>query len=323
MRFASALAWAAGWLLGFAAAAALAQQFPAKPVKIIVPFPPGGLTDILGRAVAGQLQSLWHVSVVVENVSGASGIPGSEQVVHAAGDPYLLMVTAPHHTINPSLYKSLPYDTKRDFTSLAFIASTPNVLFVNPAFPAKSIGELIGFAKSKPGTIGFASTGTGGGNHLAGELFKGMAGVDIFHVPYKGEAPAVNDVVAGHVPMMFGGLTVALPHISAGKLRALGVTSLRRVPALPEVPTLDESGLKGFEVLGWFGMYGPARLPPAAVSRIVSDVATVLASGEMQARFTKLGVEPGNMTQPEFVRYVDNEIAKWGRVIEQAKIPKE
>ncbi len=323
MRFVRALLLAVGCLLGLFGLEAYGQSFPSKAVRIIVPFPAGGLTDILGRVVAGQMQSAWGVPVIVENVSGASGIPGSEQVVRSAGDPHLLLVTAPHHTINPSLYKSLPYDTKRDFTPLAFIASTPNVLFVNSSFPARTVAELLRLAKDKPGSIGFASTGTGGGNHLAGELFKGMAGVEIFHVPYKGEAPAVSDVIAGHVPMMFGGLTVAMPHISSGKLRALGVTTLRRVPSLPEVPTLDESGLKGFEVLGWFGLYGPARLPAAVVSRIASDMSTMLNSNEVHARLTKFGVEPGTLNQPEFVRYVDNEIAKWARVIEQAKIPKE
>ena len=322
MQASRLLVLAAACLLGMSSVAAYGQAFPAKPVKIIVPFPPGGLTDILARAVAGSIQARWGTSVIVETRPGASGIPGSEQVVLAA-DPHVLLLTAPHHTINPSLYKKLPYDTKRDFTPLALIASTPNVLFVHPTFPARTVADLIKLAKSKPGSIGFASTGTGGGNHLAGEMFKAMAGIDMVHVPYKGEAPAVNDVVAGHVPLMFGGLTVSLPHIWAGKLRAIAVTTLRRLPSLPDVPTLDESGINGFEVLGWFGLYGPARMPATLSAKVSADVRAVLESTEVRARFAKFGVEPGALTQPEFAVYVDREIAKWARVIEYAKIPKE
>lgn len=322
MQLLRAFFLAACCLLGPFSVAAYGQVFPAKPVKVIVPFPPGGLTDILARVVASNIQPRWGVTVIVENRAGASGIPGSEQVVQA-GDPHVLLLTAPHHTINPSLYKKLPYDTKRDFTPLALIATTPNVLFVHSAFPARSVADLIKLAKDKPGSISFASTGTGGGNHLAGEMFKAMAGIDMVHVAYKGEAPAVNDVVAGHVPLMFGGLTVSMPHISAGKLRALAVTALRRVPSLPDVPTLDESGLKGFEVLGWFGLYGPGRLPAAVTAKIAADTRAVLDSAEVQARFAKFGVEPGALSQPDFSRYVEREMDKWARVIEQAKIPKE
>lgn len=322
MRVKRVFVLAACCLFGAISIAAHGQAFPSKPVKIIVPFPPGGLTDILARVVASNIQPRWGTTVIVENRAGASGIAGSEQVVRA-GDPHVLLLTAPHHTINPSLYKKLPYDTKRDFTPLALIATTPNVLFVHPAFPPRSVADLIKLAKNKPGSIGFASTGTGGGNHLAGEMFKAMAGIDMVHVPYKGEAPAVNDVVAGHVPLMFGGLTVSLPYISSGKLRALGVTTLRRLPALPDVPTLDESGLKGFEVLGWFGLYGPARLPAAVAARIAADTRAVLESAEVQARFEKFGVEPGALSQADFSRYVEREMDKWARVIEEAKIPKE
>ena len=247
-------------LAGFAAAS-YGQAFPTAAVKIIVPFPPGATTDIVAREVANQLGPRWRVPVIVENKAGASGIIGSEQVARAVGDPHLLMVTATHHVINPSLYKKLPYDTKRDFTPLALVAVAPNVLIVNSAFPAQTAADLIKLAKDKPGTIGFASTGIGGANHLAGELFQVMAGIKLFHIPYKGSAPAMNDLLAGHAPVMFAGLASVIPQLQSGRLRALGVTTLRRVPTVPDIPTLDEAGVKGFEVLSWFGLYGPPQLP--------------------------------------------------------------
>ncbi len=301
-----------------------AQAYPAKGVKIIVPFPAGGLTDILARDVANQLAPRWGVSLIVENKGGASGTIGSEQVARAVGDPYLLMVTATHHVINPGLRKSLPYDTKRDFTDLALIGTAPNLLLVHPSFPAKTVADLIRMAKEKPGAISFASTGIGGANHLGAELFKVMAGVDMTHIPYKGEAPARSDLIAGHVPVMFQGLSSSPALIASGKVRALGTTTLKRLPSLPDIPTIDESGLKGFEVYSWFGLYGPAQLPAAAVAKISSDVNAVLSTPDIKARFFKFGaVDPGALSQVEFTRFVNNEIDKWGRVIEHAKIPKE
>ncbi|MCC6210413.1 MAG: tripartite tricarboxylate transporter substrate binding protein [Burkholderiales bacterium] len=305
------------------AAAAWAQTYPAKAVRIIVPFPPGGTTDILAREVAMAAGARWGQTVVVENKGGASGTIGSEQVKGSAPDGYTLMITATHHVINPGLRKSLPYDTKRDFTSIALVATVPNVLVVNPAFPAQSVADLVRMAKAKPGSISFASTGIGGANHLSGELFKIMAGVDMVHVPYKGAAPAMNDLIAGHVPVMFDGLTGVLPQLGAGRLRALGVTTLRRVPALPNVPTIDEAGVKGFEVMSWFGLYGPANIPAATLQKISTDVLAVLGTPEMKERFAKHGAEPGGFSQPDFTRFVEAEIDKWVRVIEQAKIAKE
>lgn len=309
--------------LAAASAGVCAQTFPMKSVKIIVPFPPGGTTDILAREVANLVQPRWGVPVIVENKAGASGMIGSEEVVRAAGDPHVLLLTATHHVINPSLRKSLPYDTKRDFTPLALIATVPNVLFVNSSFPAKTVADLIKLAKDRPGSINFASTGIGGANHLSGELFKVMAGIDMVHIPYKGAAPAMNDLLAGHVQVMFDGLTGVIPQLSSGRLRALGVTTLQRVPAVPNIPTIDESGVKGFEVLSWFGLYGPPQLAPADIAKIASDIGEVLRSPEIKARFAKHGADPGAMNQMEFSRFVEAEIEKWGRVIEQAKIPKE
>ncbi|MBI4292863.1 MAG: tripartite tricarboxylate transporter substrate binding protein [Betaproteobacteria bacterium] len=314
---------AACLVLGGFGAASYAQSYPAAGVKIIVPFPPGATTDIVAREVANQLGLRWRVPVIVENKAGASGIIGSEQITRAVGDPHLLMVTATHHVINPSLYKKLPYDTRRDFTPLALIASAPNVLIVNSAFPAQSVAELIKLAKDKPGTIGFGSTGVGGANHLAGELFQVMAGAKLFHIPYKGSAPAMNDLLAGHAPVMFAGLASVIPHLLSGRLRALGVTTLRRVPTAPDIPTLDEAGVKGFEVLSWFGLYGPPQLPAAALAKITADVGAVLGSAHIKTSFNRQGVDPGTLSQPEFARYVDSELEKWSRVIEHAKIPKQ
>jgi tripartite-type tricarboxylate transporter receptor subunit TctC len=303
--------------------AALAQSYPAKAVRVIVPFPPGGTTDILAREVAAAAGARWGQPVVIENKGGASGTIGSEQVKGSAPDGYTLMITATHHVINPSLRKSLPYETKRDFTNVALIATVPNVLVVNPSFPAQSVADLVRMAKEKPGAISFASTGIGGANHLSGELFKVMAGVNMVHVPYKGAAPAMNDLIAGHVPVMFDGLTGVVPQVAGGRLRALGVTTLRRVPALPNVPTIDEAGVKGFEVTSWFGLYGPASIPAGTLQKISTDILAVLGTPEMKERFAKHGADPGTLSQPDFARFVESEIDKWGRVIESAKIPKE
>ena len=308
---------------GLLAPDARAQAFPARPVTLVVPFPPGGTTDILAREVAGVLQARLGVPVVVQNVGGAGGTLGSAQVARAAGDAHVLMLTATHHVINPALLERLPYDTRRDFTPIALIATAPNVLIVNAQFPAQSVGDLIRMARERPGAIGFASSGVGGANHLSGELFKVMTGVDMLHVPYKGAAPALNDVMAGHVPVMFDGLAAVTPHLSGGKVRALAVTSLRRAPSAPQLPTIDESGVKGFEVLSWFGLYGAAQLPSPALSRIAAEVAATLRSPEIEQRFARLGVTRGELSQPEFVRFVDDEIDKWGRVIAAARIPKQ
>ena len=303
--------------------AVMAQSYPAKAVRIVVPFPPGGTTDILAREVAAAASARWGQPVVIENKGGASGTIGSEQVKGSAPDGHTLMITATHHVINPSLRKSLPYDTKRDFSSIALIATVPNVLVVHPGFAAQSVADLVRMAKEKPGSISFASTGIGGANHLSGELFKVMAGVNMVHVPYKGAAPAMNDLIAGHVPVMFDGLTGVVPQVAGGRLRALGVTTLRRVPALPNVPTIDEAGVKGFEVASWFGLYGPAGIPAGTLQKISTDVLAVLATPDMKERFAKHGADPGTLSQPDFTRFVESEIDKWGRVIEQAKIPKE
>jgi tripartite-type tricarboxylate transporter receptor subunit TctC len=308
-------------VLAFAVAGmAAAQGFPSKPVRIIVPFPPGGTTDILARDVAAQIATKWGGSVVVDNKAGASGSIGSQEVVRAAPDGHTLLLTATHHVINPSLRTNLPYDTKRDFTSLSLVAEVPNVLVVNPGFAAKSVADLVNMAKDKPGSISFGSTGIGGANHLSGELFKAMTGIDMLHIPYKGAAPALNDLLGGQIPVMFDSVPGVLQHIQSGRLRALGVTTSKRVASLPDVPTIDQAGVKGFEATAWFGLYGPAKMPGQLAQRINRDMNEVLASAGVKQRFAKFGADPGSLGQPEFARYVDKEIDKWADVVKRAGI---
>jgi tripartite-type tricarboxylate transporter receptor subunit TctC len=300
--------------------AAPAQDFPDRPVRLVVPFPAGGTTDILARLLGNALSAKWSQPVVVENKPGASGTIFSEQLARSAPDGYTLMVTATHHVINPALYKNLRYDTRTDFTPIALVAAVPNVLVVNPAFPAKTVAELIAYAKANPGKVNFGSAGTGGANHLSGELFKSMTGVDMVHIPYKGAAPALNDLLGGQIRVMFDSVPGVLQHIKAGKLRALGVTSLTRSPALPDVPTLDEAGVKGFEATAWFGLYGPGNMPADLTARLSRDVLAALQSPEIKQQFALQGAEPGTMTQPQFAQFVNAEMDKWSKVIADAHI---
>jgi tripartite-type tricarboxylate transporter receptor subunit TctC len=299
---------------------AVAEDFPSHPVKIVVPFPAGGTTDILARQLASELGQRWGQPVIVDNRAGASGMIFSEQLARMKPDGYTLMLTATHHVINPSLYKKIPYNTRTDFTPIAEVASVPNVLVVNPAFPPKTVQELIAYAKAHPGKVNFGSSGTGGANHLSGELFKSMTGIDMVHVPYKGAAPALNDVLGGQIPMMFDSVPGVLQQIKAGKLRALAVTSLKRSPALPDVPTIDEAGVKGFESTAWFGLYAPGHMAPQLREKISSDVLQALQSPTIRSQYEKLGAEPGSMTQPQFAKFVDAELTKWAKVIESAHI---
>jgi tripartite-type tricarboxylate transporter receptor subunit TctC len=303
-----------------AAGSALAQAFPSRPVRVIVPFPAGGTTDILARQISTELAARWGQAVIVDNKGGASGTIGSEMLVQSAPDGHTLMLTATHHVINPGLYKKLKYDTRSDFTPIALIASVPNVLLVNPALPVSTVQELIKYAKDKPGTLSFGSTGIGGANHLAGELFKFSTGIEALHIPYKGAAPALNDLLGGQIPMMFDSLPGVIQQVRAGKLRALGVTTLKRAQAAPDIPTLDEAGVKGFEATAWFGLYAPGKMAPALAARLNADVLEVLKSAKIRGLFAEQGADPGTLSQPEFTRFVDTEIVKWGKVITAANV---
>lgn len=300
---------------------AWSATYPDRPVTIVVPFPAGGTTDVLARHIGNALADEWNQPVVIENRGGASGTIGSAAVARGDADGYTLLVTATHHIINPTLLKStIPYDTKEAFSNVAMLATVPNVLVVNKDFEPKTVRELIDLAKRKPNEINFGSAGIGGANHLSGELFAYMADLQLVHIPYRGAAPSLNDLLAGQIPMMFDSVPGVVAHIQSGSLRALGVTSADRVPQLPDVPTISEAGVEGFEAIAMFGMYGPKGIPDDLLQKISQDVNRVLASADLQQRFNALGATPGQMTQPEFDAYVNQEIDKWAEVITAADI---
>ena len=302
--------------------AAVAQELP-KQIRIVVPFPAGGTTDILARYVAQALTTKQGVTVIVDNRTGASGSIGSENVARSEPDGSTLLLTATHHVINPSLFRKLPYDTKADFSPVAVIASAPNALVVNSAFEAKTVAELIALAKKQPGKLSFGSSGLGGANHLSGEMLKQMAGIDIVHVPYRGAAPAMNDLIGGHIPIMFDSLPTVIAGAKAGTLRVLAVTSKQRAPTLPDVPTLDEAGVKGFEATAWFGLYMPKATNPAIYNKLVAAVREVLADPVIREKFAEQGVAPGTLDGDAFKAFVDAEMEKWGKVVRTANIPQE
>jgi tripartite-type tricarboxylate transporter receptor subunit TctC len=314
---------AACLLLGGAVASAQAPNLPVSTIKIIVPFPAGGTTDILARFIAQYLGEKLSVSTLVENRPGASGSIGSEMVAKSPADGSVLLLTATHHVINPSLRRHLPYDTQRDFSPIAVVATAPNALVVTKNFPAANLAELIAMAKQAPGKLSFGSSGVGGSNHLSGELFKEMAGIEIEHIPYKGADPAMNDLVGGHIPIMFDTLPTVIPGAEAGTIRVLAVTSLTRAASLPDVPTLDESGVRGFEASSWFGLYMPRADGNPAYTRLVAAMAEILAAPATREKFAIQGVEPGQLTGAAFAAFVDSEIGKWSGVVRRAHVPQE
>ncbi|MGA0032972.1 MAG: Bug family tripartite tricarboxylate transporter substrate binding protein [Burkholderiales bacterium] len=297
-----------------------AQNYPTKTVRLVVPFAAGGSTDIMGRLVAQKLSAAWGQQVVVDNRAGGSTVIGTDIVAKSAPDGHTLLVTPAPFTIVPSLLKKLPYDPAKDFEPITLVNTTPLVVIVHPGVPAKNIKELIALAKAKPGVLNFGSSGSGGSNHLAGELFNAMANVKITHVPYKGNGPAMTDLLGGHIDMAYNGLTSALQHIKSGKLRCLAVTSLKRTAALPDMPTLDEQGLKGFQAIAWNGLTGPAGMPKAAVAKIADDVARIMKSAELAEYLKKEGSDPVGSTTAEYTAFLRGEIAKWKKVIERAGI---
>lgn len=302
-----ALLGAAGW--------AQAQNYPNRPVRFVVPFAAGGSTDIVARTLGAKLSEVLGQSFIVDNRPGGGTVIGTESVARSPADGYTLLVVPAPFTINPGLLPKLPYDPLNDFTPITLINTTPLVVVVNPSVPARDIKALIALAKAKPGMLNYGSSGTGGSNHLAGELFQAMAGVKMVHVPYKGNAPALTDLVGGHVDLVFNGLTSAYPLIKSGKLRPLAMTSMRRSQVLPDMPTLDESGLKGFEAVAWNGLAGPAKTPQEAVDRLSNAVRKVLTNPEMRERLRSEGSDPVGSTPAEFAKHLRDEIAKWARVI--------
>jgi tripartite-type tricarboxylate transporter receptor subunit TctC len=309
--------------LTLAAGAAAAQTYPTKAVRLVVPFLAGGSTDIVGRTVAQKLSEMWGQQAFVDNRPGGGTTIGTDMVAKAAPDGYTLLVTPAPFTINPSLLTKLPYDALTDFAPITLINTTPLVMVVNPGVPAKNVKELIALAKSKPGKLNFGSSGTGGSNHLAGELFDAMAGVKMVHIPYKGNAGALTDIVGGHLDVVYNGITSAVALVRGGKLRALAVTSLQRSAALPDVPTLDESGLKGFEAVAWNGLTAPAKTPREVIMKINADVIKIVNSPELKERLKADGSDPVGNSPEQYAAFLRNEIAKWAKVIKFANVKPE
>jgi tripartite-type tricarboxylate transporter receptor subunit TctC len=297
-----------------------AQPYPNKPVHIIVPFTPGSATDILARTFGQKLSDLWGQSVFVENRPGAGGTIGAAVVAKSAADGYTLLVNSAAHAYNPSIYTSLPFDTTKDFVEIVPLAGQPNVLVVAPSAGVKSVAELIALAKQKPGQLNFGSAGTGSGTHINGEKFKLAAGIDVVHIPYKGTPEALTDTMAGRVTYFFSPISAALANVRDGKLLALGVSTAKRSSALPNVPTIAESGLPSFDYNLWVGLFAPAGTPPEIVDKINKDVARLLQSAEVKERFANLGADPMPMSPIEFRNFVHTEIDESAKVIKAAGI---
>jgi tripartite-type tricarboxylate transporter receptor subunit TctC len=293
-----------------------AQQFPTRPIRIIVPNPPGGTTDVLARLLSDELAKSFGQPVLVENRAGASGTIGSDLVAKAAPDGHLMVMGhAASHATSPSMIKNLPYDPVKDFAPVTLVANVSNVIILNTAIPAASVKELIALAKQQPGKLVFGSGGNGAITHLAGEIFKQTASVELTHVPYKGSSQAMTDLLGGHIALMFENLPGAIGHIKSGKLRALAVLSDKRAPSVPEIPTIAEAGLPGAEAVSWFGLFTTAGTPAAVVERLNRDTVAAIRKPDMQQRIMDAGAEPVGSSAADFARFVRDEGAKWGKVI--------
>ncbi len=317
MRFFRVLATVTFALAAFHASG---QGYPAKPVKMIVPFPPAGATDVVARFVAQKLGERWGQSVVVENRPGAGGSIGSDLVAKSAPDGYtLLMATSSTHSIGPSLSK-LPYDPIKDFAPIVHVANVPNVLVVSPTLPVKDMKELIALAKAKPGALNFASSGNGTIVHLNAELFKMLAGVEMQHIPYKGTALSIPDLASGQIAMLFDSLASVMPHIRSGRAKPIAVNGRTRSPLLPDVPTFAEAGMPAFDTYTWFGMFAPAGTPKDIVAKVHNDVVAALKAPDLLERFASVGAEPVGGTQEQFTARILADTAKWAQVIRTAKV---
>lgn len=313
--------WSAALLAAsLLAAPAAAQNYPVKPIRVIVPYAAGGNTDITARAVGSKLAEVLGQQIVVENRPGAGTNIGTELVVRARPDGYTLLMGGAANAVNMSLFRKPPYSTQRDLAPVVWCVQGANVLSVHPSLPAHNLKQLIALAKARPGELNFASSGIGGSNHMGGELFKVMAGVNIVHVPYKGNAPALTDAIGGHVEMIISGVPALLPHIRSGKLRAIAIGSLKRFAAIPEVPTFDEAGLPGYHSTNWFGLMAPIKTPRAIVTRLNSEVDKILASPDLAKRFLNSGLEPRGGSPEDFGKFIQDEIEKYAKVVKLAKV---
>ncbi len=301
-------------------ALAQAQAYPNKPIRVIVPFPPGGSTDFLARIVGQKLTAAWGQQVIIDNKPGAGGTLGAAEAARAAADGYTLLMGAVHHTIATSAYARLPYDFQKDFAPITVVAIVPNVLVVNPSIPANSVKELIAYAKANPGKLTYGSAGMGTAHHLIGEQFNLLAGIDTLHVPYKGSSPAVADLVAGQVSLMYDTVASCLPHVKAGKLRALGVATARRSASLPDVPTIAEAALPGFEVTTWFGFVAPVKTPPEILHKLNIEIVKILNMPDVKERLLASGSEPVGNSPEQMAAQIAKETAQFAKIVKQAKL---
>ena len=316
--------------LALAAAAALltqpaiAQNYPAKPVRLIIPFPPGGATDIFGRVLAQKLGELIGQSVVVENRPGAGGMIGSELASKAAPDGHtILLATTSTHSIGPALNPKMPYDAKKDFAPVIHLADATNILIASPTLPVANLRELVAYARANPGKLNYASSGNGTIVHLTGEMFKAATGTFIVHIPYKGTALAIPDLIAGQVSFVFDNIASALPHIRGGKVKTLGISALKRSPLVPDIPTMDEAGVKGFESNTYFGVFAPASTPAAIVTRLNGEINKAIGAQDFRERLAALGAEPVGGTPEQLARAVARDTEKYAAVIKRAGIKPE
>ena len=294
---------------------ASAQAYPGKPIKFVVGFAPGGATDVVGRLMAKKIGDALGQPIIIENKAGGSSNIGAEAVFRAAPDGYTFYVSAITSAINVSLFPKLPFDFAKDFEPVALFANVPNILVVHPSVPAKTVKELIDLARAQPGKLSYASSGSGTSIHLCGELFKMLAKVDMVHIPYKGSAPAMTDMIGGQVQVMFDNMPSALPHVKAGKLRALAVTSAQRSPSAPDVITMGEAGVPGFDVQSWFGLVAPKGTPKDIIARVNAEAVNALATAEIKERFLDLGAVPAPMSPEAFGDFIRAEIIRWSEVV--------
>jgi len=318
----AALVACLAWVIALAApAGALAQTYPSKSIKIVAPFAPGGGVDTVARLIADPLSKALGRPVIVENRPGAAGTIGAALVAKAPADGHtLLLGTISTHGIAPSLYATLPYDAQKDFAPVSLLITQPNLLAVHPALGASSVADLIRLAKAKPATIAYASSGAGTTQHLSAALFESMAGIQLVHVPYKGSAPALTDLLGGQVQLIFDNMPTALPHVQAGKLKPLAVTSARRAPQLPDVPTMQEAGLAGYEVTSWYALYAPGKTPAPVIERLNAEVRRILAQPAVADRLREQGFQPAPGAPGQLAAFTRDEIVRWARVVKQAKV---
>ena len=305
---------------GLAASPAIAQSYPVKAISLIVPFPAGGTTDVLARALGQALSKNLGQPVVIESKPGAGATLGADYVAKAKPDGYTLLMGAVHHTIATSVYKKLPYDFQKDLLPITTVALVPNVLVINPNVPASSVSELLALAKSSPGKLSYGSNGNGTGQHLIGAQFEAMAGVQLLHVPYKGSGPLTTDLLGGQITMSFDTITPVLAHIKAGKLRALAITTGKRSAALPDVPTLDEAGLKGFDLGTWFGVLAPAGTPRDIVTRLNLEMVKIINSPDFKQRMSDIGAEPIGNTPEQMAQQIRDDTERFAKLVRDARV---